>query len=335
MGLLKSGTVCHLLWDSVFIDPRGDVYACCHSLPSSLGNLGNADLASIWTGAEARRQREQSLNGRLHCAEKCNILTPEEKTGLTAHPVYERHPKTVWILYGELCNIRCIMCPQDHRSKVMLDPELLQTRIDWTQVEDVEIQGGEILAQKGGMEFYVWLTREQGKKVNVITNGLLMSESWAASMIAGGNWIQVSLNASTRETHEIVNAGSRWEKALNGLRLLVDARRQAGGTGAEVIYKFTIVPQNAHEMADAVERAVETGCSGIAYGFDREVPAFLAGRPDLVRHLRSRFAELLSRNLPLSIERKRLTHLGLLGDPLRPPAAASRLIARILPAAWR
>jgi MoaA/NifB/PqqE/SkfB family radical SAM enzyme len=309
---LSGPTYCHLLWDSAFIDQHGDVYACCHSAPGVLGNIGRAEMSSIWTNSGPLAAfREQSASGHLRCAVGCNILSAEEKAGVHRPPIYPEHPKNIWLLWGELCNIGCIMCPQDHRSKIMLDAAVLQRNVDWDRVQDVEIQGGEIFAMKGAKDFYLWLTSARAKKVNVITNGLLLTESWADHMVRTSNWIQVSVNAASKSVHEVVNAGSKFERVVENLRMLVRAKRRESAPTA-TIYKYTIVPENVHELADAVLCAQDLECDQIAFGYDHAVPQFLAANPDRTRRLRTILADLLAQTLPITIERKRLRQLGLI-----------------------
>lgn len=311
-GQAPSATYCHLLWDSAYIDQFGNVYACCHEAPGVLGNIYRDDMATIWTGSAALQGfREQSTSGRLECAPACNILTPEEKSGVNRPPTYGDHPRNIWVLYGELCNVACIMCPQDHRSRDALDREVLQRQVAWDKVREVELQGGEVLAIKDAKEFYRWLVDETRTKVNLITNGLLITEEWAERMVRGGNWIQVSVNAASKATHEIVNAGSKFDRAIGSLRMLVRAKRhQAAKT--QIIFKYTAVPENLHELADAVELAAELGCDKIAFGYDQSVPNYLAAHPELSERLRRRFAELCAAGLALAIERNRLRQLGLI-----------------------
>ena len=45
---------------------------------------------------------------------------------------------------------------------LQLDVELLKRNIDWTHIDDIELQGGEPLAMKNAKEIYVWLTEEKG-----------------------------------------------------------------------------------------------------------------------------------------------------------------------------
>ena len=113
----KKNTYCPLLWSDVYIAPKGDVYSCCHRKPSSIGNINEDKLENIYNNAVIQRLRQESLDGKLECYEQCTIIDKHAK---------HKAPKTTTVKYadlrklkiefGELCNISCVMCWQDHKN---------------------------------------------------------------------------------------------------------------------------------------------------------------------------------------------------------------------------
>ena len=91
------------------------------------------------------------------------------------------------------------MCWQDHHNNVMLDSELLKKNIDWSRVENIEFQGGEVLAMKGAKKIYLWLTKEMDKKINLITNGTLISDEWAEHLLYGSKKYEYLLTLLPKE----------------------------------------------------------------------------------------------------------------------------------------
>lgn len=303
---------CPWLWTHAFIDSAGRVFTCCHAKPGELGNIRTQHLAAIWSESLALRSfKRMSSRGTLPCLPPCTLLSPEDKSR-PAPPECPLHPLNLWILYGEACNLRCTMCRQDHRSRVMLDNETLKRHVDWEKLGTIELQGGEVLAMPKAKELYLWLTQTMRKKVEIITNGMLIDARWAEHIVWGSNWVQISVNAATKQTHERVNTGSNFEKVIEAVRTLVRLSRAEGGRCA-IWYKYTVVPENAHEIADAIALADSLGCTQIEYGYDASVPAFLRAHPELVSSLRAALAaavEAHGRTLRISVNR--LRHLGLL-----------------------
>ncbi len=315
--LQKSNTCCYLLWDSVFIDQLGDVYHCCHSQPGVSGNIYKQDLLNIWNrGITLKIFRLMSLNKCLPCFDNCTILSKEQKQetkdGIMNSPSFNRkYPRRIWLLYGLACNLRCTMCPQDHRSRITIDNNVLKKNINWSEVEDIEFQGGEILAIKGAKEMYLWLTKEMNKKVNLVTNGTLINDEWAKHLVQGSNKIRISVNAATKRTHEFVNKGSKYEKVIDNIRKLIYYKHQLN-LDTQITYHFTIVRDNIHEIADAIEVADSLGCGKIAYGYDSPVPAALREKKDLTEQIKSMICRLANSNFKIEIDTKRLQQLGLL-----------------------
>src|SRR3990170_1191160 len=158
-----------------------------HNKPGIIGNIYKRDLLTVWEkGLKLKMFRLMSLNRCLECFNNC---TPSpaigEKGNIMHDSVSIKHLSTVTILYGLLCNLKCSMCWQDHHNNVTLDSELLKKNIDWSRVENIEFQGGEVLAMKGAKKIYLWLTKEMDKKINLITNGTLISDEWAEHLLYG------------------------------------------------------------------------------------------------------------------------------------------------------
>jgi MoaA/NifB/PqqE/SkfB family radical SAM enzyme len=204
------------------------------------------------------------------------------------------------------------MCWQNHRDRQVISNNLIQDQVDWSVVEHVELQGGEVLAIKQAREFFIWLTQEKGKKVDLITNGTLINETWARNLVLGANWVAVSVNAASGKVHERVNRGSDFEKVATNIKRMTRLKRELGAE-LRIIYKFSIIPDNIHEIPDAIPIAADLGCDRITYGFDpTTIPAVLEANPDLQESLRQRLEEQILVGYPIEIEQIRLQRLGLL-----------------------
>ena len=309
----RRGTYCPKLWDSAFVDQYGNIFNCCHSRPGASGNLYKISLSDVWhKSPRLKLFRWLSRHKLLYCALDCVLLTEAEKNDIPRkQPAFE-HPTIVRVLHGELCNIACPMCWQNHTDKRMISNEVLQKNIDWRQVEDVELQGGEILAMKQAKEFFLWLTTEQHKKANLITNGTLIDEDWARNLVLGSDWVAVSVNAASQEVHEKINFRSKFPRVMENMRRMVRIKRELGAP-VTLIYKFSIVEGNIHEIADAIPVAAELGCDKIAFGYDiTTIPAYLEARPELKAELQQKLQVHLVANLPIEIETIRLKYLGLI-----------------------
>lgn len=308
----RQETYCPRLWDSAYVDQNGNVFACCYGQPAAFGNIHQETMQSIWQNSRRLKLlRWMARNRSLHCTYNCNLITPAEKKTPAIPQQPLPYPETIRLLLGERCNVACTMCWQNHKDPHIIDTNLVKSAIDWEKVKDIELQGGEVLLMREGRELFLWLNQEMRKKVDLITNGTLLSDTWAEHLVRGSQWVQVSVNAATQAVHERVNIHSRFERVIANIQKMVRLKRELG-TDVEIIYKYTIIPDNIHEIDAAIAYANQIGCNKIAFGYDLSVPGYLDNHPELRSSLRQQLKSRLAMQLPIEIERIRLEYLGLL-----------------------
>ena len=309
---MKNNIYCPWLWKTAYIKPNGDVYNCCHEKPGILGNIYNQTLFAIWANSpNLKKFRQLSLKGCLSCFSNCNLLSKDEKASICPNPVVTKYPNKLIIRYGTACNLKCIMCRQDHLSKITLDNRVLKKNISWQNIENIIFTGGEILAINNAKKLYLWLTRQMNKKVSLLTNGILLDNQWREHLLRGAKWIMISVNAATKKTGEFVNKGTNYEKLIDNIKKLILLKRQYS-LDVKIIYKFTIVPENMHEIADAIVFAKELGCDKISYSYDEFVPFVLEKHKQAKERIKGELLRVIKGNPRIEIDRNRLEYLNLL-----------------------
>jgi len=288
-------TFCPRLWNEVFINQNGNVYPCCHERPGIIGNIYTARLADIINSAAAKRHRRDSLSSRLRCYPPCSILRKSKACASfeTVHADYSRL-KRLKILFGERCNLDCIMCWQDSRSRKVLDYDALTRNVDLYPFGSVEIQGGEPLLIPEAKRFFDYAV-SKGKKPSFLTNGTLITPEWADKIGRHSLFLHVSINAATKETHEFVNRGSTWKTVLTNIRRVRTARDRYR-SDLSILGHMTIVERNLAEIPLFIGRFTNLGFDKIEFGYDARVPGLLRKRPAEMRALRSGIRHELSRS---------------------------------------
>jgi MoaA/NifB/PqqE/SkfB family radical SAM enzyme len=306
-----SGTYCPRLWDESFIDEQGRVYTCCHCLPEVLGSIYDQSLREISNNEIIQRLRRESLEGRLACYRNCSLLDKSE-------PVVRKDRleigydelKRLKLMFGEACNIDCIMCWQDSRNTLALDFERMKGNLDLEPFTSIELQGGEPLFIPSAKAFFDHAAG-QGKKISFLTNGMMVTEEWAEKIARHSDFVYFSLNAATKETHELVNAGSRWERVLGCIQRVREARERLG-TELRIWGHMTIVRQNLEEVDLFIQRFPELGFDSIDFGIDAPVTRYLRihflKKRDLRRRVRAALQQSVHR---ATINDLRLRMLGL------------------------
>ena len=318
-------TYCPRLWTELYIDCDGAVYVCCHGRPGRLGSIYDTSLAALADGARLHRLRAASLTGALSCRKGCTLLSAEE-IAATPPPAdgigAPAHLRRLKIHFGEACNIACIMCGQDHRSRRGLDLERMLVNLDLSPFAVIDLQGGEPLFIPAARAFFDYATA-RGKPVSFLTNGTLITPPWAEKIARHGAEIHISLNAATGPTHERINHGSRWDRVIANIRRLREARDRLG-SALVIKGHMTLVGPNLVEIPLFIQRFEDLGLDRIGFGFDRTVPGHLRWRPWLRQRLRRQIGCALSRVPADRVQTLRLDLLGLLPRPAAARTPAER-----------
>jgi MoaA/NifB/PqqE/SkfB family radical SAM enzyme len=107
--------------------------------------------------------------------------------------------------------------------------------------------------------------QQRAIKVGLITNGVFVDDHIAA--LRGCHFVGVSMDAGTALTYEkIKGTKADFHRAVNGIKALVAVSNNfstvlSQGSGRGVGYKFLILPENVHELAQAADVAHRLGCS--------------------------------------------------------------------------
>jgi len=306
-------TFCIKLWTEVYIHNDGHVFSCCNVKPVAYGNIYRNNLRDIVNNEIAQSQRQASIEGRLHCYRRCNLLNKEDSKPQKKHPfVGYSDLKTLKMLFAEDCNIRCVMCRQKRKGSPTLDCKTLIDNVDISPFNSIGIEGGEPLFIDEVRRYFDHAVA-QGKKVSFKTNGTLIDEQWAEKIALHSEYLYISLNGATKKTHETVNRGSRWETVLRNIAL-VRAYRKKHNTPLSLLGHMTIVTKNVKEIPLFIRDFKLFGFDNIDFGYDKyTVPGYLMFHPFFKMILKSKIRkEIQECTNPGAIDNLRLNSLGLL-----------------------
>jgi len=215
----------------------------------------------------------------------------EQIEGLYARAIEQRNATRVSSLPGpwritldtnpDTCNLRCIMC-EEHSPHSTLQRErraagrprrVMPLETVRRVISEAAGQGlREVIPSTMGepllyehFDEIVELCREHGVSLNLTTNGTFPgrgARAWAERIVPVTSDVKVSWNGATRETHERVMPGTRWERVLENVRTLVEVRdghAAAGGNRCRVTFQLTFLESNVRELAGIVRLAAELG----------------------------------------------------------------------------
>ncbi len=306
---------CPHLWKTITIDHKGDVYHCCKIQPEILGSIYNQDLISLINTPEIVRVRQSALNGDLPCFADCNLIQKDILPSASVNSTCDYHQLTdLYLDFGMKCNISCIMCRQRERytfDKRTLDYSVLTKNIDFSPFKNIYLQGGEPLYIDQCLKMMTYLG-EIRKKYSLLTNGLLINDTMAEVLARDAKMISISINAATKHTHELINAGSSWERVLGNIQRLKTYRRMYG-TDVSMNGRLTLTIPALAEIPLFIHSFQKLGFDTINFGYDNAtVPQYLREHPRFALRLSEEIRAALNHVENSGIDLLRLKQLHLL-----------------------
>jgi organic radical activating enzyme len=145
---------------------------------------------------------------------------------------YRTFPRTVALETSSFCNARCVMCPHSdmRRKKGLMSWKLFARAIDECAEYDVEkifLSGfGEPLTDSGLAEKIAY-THKKGLRTSIVTNGHLLDERKARSLIdAGLDEVNISIDGFTAPVYNAIRIGLDFDTVAANIKTL--ARLKTG-----------------------------------------------------------------------------------------------------------
>jgi radical SAM protein with 4Fe4S-binding SPASM domain len=174
----------------------------------------------------------------------------------TGHARARHLPDIVQIESTNLCNAKCVFCPRDemHRRQGVMDMELFQKVVDECAalgITHVRVHNyGEPFLDRQLVD-KVRYAKERGiAEVGMISNGSLITEALARGMIeAGLDAINISVDASGKESFERTRVHLEYETVIGNIRTLARLRHEMGRKRPKLILSFVRQGNTADEQA--------------------------------------------------------------------------------------
>jgi MoaA/NifB/PqqE/SkfB family radical SAM enzyme len=223
---------------------KNGVFSCCPSwLPNKISDL--EDINNAWESNELKEIQESIIDGSYKFCSKTQCPYLSELITQGTKPIvfteknkfdikkYQNGPTNINFAFDRSCNLSCPSC---RNVMIMANGEELEF-IDNTinkiskkfgnSIEMFYLSGSsDPFASKSIRKFLLNFDKKQFPKVNHIhlhTNGLLLDEkiwndlSHIHDLI---KTVEISIDASTKDTYELVRRGGSWEKLNENLKFI-------------------------------------------------------------------------------------------------------------------
>ena len=249
MQSIYSNRFCRQPWSFVEVQGDGNIYNCCPGwITKPLGNILEQSWEEVWNGKVAQEYRQSMLDSTFKNCIKENCAHLLSDTLREGSPVFEKKdlnilwrklktidntgPLVVNLCYDRSCNLSCPSCRDE---LVMNSPK----SYEWNNIEKIhKIVMDEII--KDAYRLYItgtgdpfaspffrsFLREFDSKKypkigmIHLHTNGTLWTKSMWESMKNVHplvKSVEISIDASTRETYEIVRRNGDWDMLMDNL----------------------------------------------------------------------------------------------------------------------
>ncbi|MDR1139083.1 MAG: glycosyltransferase [Rickettsiales bacterium] len=181
----------------------------------------------------------------------------------------------------DYCNFSCIMCEcfspyskvKEEKKAKGIKPKVMSIETIRKVIKEaagtplreiIPSTMGEPLMYKSFDEI-INLCHEFGLKLNLTTNGsfpIKGAKKWAELLVPVLSDIKISWNGATKETHEKIMKGSKWEVVTENLKIFLGIRdKYFSDTGERctVTLQLTFLESNLHELYGMVEMAIKNG----------------------------------------------------------------------------
>lgn len=193
-------------------------------------------------------------------------------------PVPVHVPSSIFWEVTSACNLQCLHCVVDAGRKIKgeLSTErcfTLAEELAASGVQDVAFSGGEPLLHPDFFEI-AEKVRKLGMNIQLATNGTLVTPQVARALMDLDANVQVSLDGSTPEIHDVLRPGQNaFMRSIEGIKALVAA-------GHQITIGTVLSTVNINDIPAIVELAEQLGAATF-----RLIPFIPKGRGEFHRDM--------------------------------------------------
>ena len=306
--------ICLRPFYSLELNIRGDVSVCCPAwVKGMVGNTKKKSLQEIWNDEPIQHMRRMMLEGRWSkiCRPNCphimayrltdcsiplknstnHVITEEILTAIRSRQtVLTTGPTLLNLANSTTCNLNCIMCGREHHKDdaALIDRTMQQVTELLPSLRELFLTGnGDPFARPDTRKLLLDLPPSQypDLKINLLTNGLLLPRYWERIKHINFGYLNISVDAATRESYEKIRRGGKWLDLVKTLELVGNARDHFSFT----MINMTVMKENYREIPAFVRLAHSYGLrAGITRvrGKWGDQNIFTAGDQDVTSELR-------------------------------------------------
>ncbi|MDD3064883.1 MAG: radical SAM protein [Endomicrobiaceae bacterium] len=261
---------------------NAEIYNCSDNTDKAAGVLENLKENAFING-------DKMLNNLL----KNELEISEKQTELSSLP------RNLTVTLTNKCNLKCIMCFAGEETFEISEKNLEEIKNIIPYLENISWMGGEVFLYKDFIDILKWASQYSVRQ-EIITNGLLLSESVIKTLLEKHIDITISIDGTSKEVYENIRRNGCFETLLNNLSVLNKIKKEIKTT-SRFRLNAVIMKNNYKNIPDFLELAYK-------YGFD-----ILAFSP-LVRDSRNKELDIFGKDFNSGIIKETAKNINILKD---------------------
>ncbi len=273
--------------------PQGEVYCCCPAWTKfgAIGNIYDQSVTEIWNGKKIIKIREKIYACQYSQICKLNycpfIKNPLDFKSLSNNDpqikkiikqiqekkvCLETFPWEISLAHSGRCNLRCKMCLshegfQSHEEKLekIIFKQVLPFLLP--HLKYIKFSGnGDPFAQNQTVKFLENFNQKKFLQLRFkfLTNGLLLNKKmWQKIKHLQIEYINISVDAASKNVYEKIRRGGCWEKLQENLKFISQLRKN--GKIGRLFINMTVMRSNVHQLEDFAKMGLKLGCDHINF----------------------------------------------------------------------
>ena len=172
------------------------------------------------------------------------------------HRYFSNYPDQIQIELTNMCNLRCVMCPNKtmKRKKGLMNEQLYRKIIDEiggikTKIPVFYTGFGEPLLDKNIIDKIHYAKKAGITTLGLVTNGAVnISRELARELVVSGlKYIFIDVDADTPTTYSQIRSGGNFENMVSNIELLIEENSK-NGFPVWIILGYLLQEKNKHEF---------------------------------------------------------------------------------------
>jgi len=263
--------ICFKPWDSISIEPNGDVINCCMPwLPKPIGNLFENTMEEILNSEASREVQESILDGSYRYCNKdmCSEIYGGRLPARPDEMKLPRRPYKIRFNNDRSCNLWCPSCRlrrvQHNEGPAYEKAKWLNDRVYEYMLEQADRGPVEIWVTGSGDAIGSRIYRDMLKsingaefpdlKINLMTNGVLFTpKTWESLHRIWNNitLIDISVDAGTKSVYQKMRPPGKWDQLLSNAKYLGECAQEY--RNIDINYGFVVQHGNYKDMVNFVD----------------------------------------------------------------------------------